>query len=345
MSSDHSSELKDERLLRDEISRAFLPILENSTVDDVLKLKPSHKIEQLNHNVTVATAMKTLADHKILSAPVLSAAGVEEIGDFGDYMGLVTTESILHHFLRHVPEGSEKDLEKTKDFWEQLLITITSDNDVSYIHAGEVHKLTLYQLFMGYFFRKDRHPIHRLAVFDARVRVTNIISQSDLLRFVSRHIKEMKADENDTTHADKHHSRLDKLTIKQLQLGLQEVQTVHLKDRALDAFRIMEEKSLSGLGVVDEDGYLVGNLSQSDLRGLHAQDIDKLLQPVQEFLSLDLKRLSLLYALPSFSLKTVVDLLVKHKVHRIYVVESEECKKPIGVITLTDILKLLGGVE
>jgi CBS domain-containing protein len=51
-----------------------------------------------------------------------------------------------------------------------------------------------------------------------------------------------------------------------LLLGHKDVITIGVNGRAIDAFKIMTDRGVSAVGVVDEEGKLVGNISVRDIR-------------------------------------------------------------------------------
>ena len=54
---------------------------------------------------------------------------------------------------------------------------------------------------------------------------------------------------------------------------------------ALECFKLMRDRDVSAVGVVDQTGELVANLSASDLRRLDARSFRLLALPVAEFIS------------------------------------------------------------
>lgn len=91
-----------------------------------------------------------------------------------------------------------------------------------------------------------------------------------------------------------------------------------------------------------------GNLSIRDLKliGSDASMFWRLHQSVRNFL-LKLKAeyeskhgrpRSVVYVLPKATLREVIDVLADHEIHRVYIVNSHRYKKPVGVISLRDIL-------
>jgi len=121
----------------------------------------------------------------------------------------------------------------------------------------------------------------------------------------------------------------------------------------MEAFHEMFQKNLSCLGIVDENGTMLGNLSVSDLRGLTVDRFSSLSHCVTEFLKISkalsrsfatvlnaqLNDLRTLAVNPGSTFEELLDLITKNRVHRAYVVD-ENCK-PLGVITLSDVLLML----
>jgi len=104
--------------------------------------------------------------------------------------------------------------------------------------------------------------------------------------------------------------------------------------------RYMRDRGVSGVGIVDSSGKLIGNFSGSDLLGLTADRFPLLALSVKEFLVK-------MYGYPKppvccKSTDTVESLLLKmmvHKVHRIYLVDVNMV--PTGIITMTDLMQFL----
>jgi len=142
---------------------------------------------------------------------------------------------------------------------------------------------------------------------------------------------------------------LDRLSIAQksvdkLKLGFKEVLSIDTRQKALDAFNLIYDKSVSGVAVVDE-GQLVGNISASDIKniGAGAELLSRVFLPADEFLKLAPKvtqAVSGPYCVrPDAKFEAVVTQIVLTKSHRIYVIN--EFEKLIGVISLGDVLQMV----
>jgi len=117
---------------------------------------------------------------------------------------------------------------------------------------------------------------------------------------------------------------------------------------AIDAFNLMVEKEVVGLAIVDANGRLKGNISMRDLKtiGTDASLFWRLHQSVKNFIA-KLRHeyqarhgrpRTIVYVLPSATIKDVIQTLAEHRIHRIYICDTHQDKKPIGVVTLQDLL-------
>lgn len=143
-------------------------------------------------------------------------------------------------------------------------------------------------------------------------------------------------------------------------VGHKEVVTVSQSTTAGDAFHLMAKRRITSVGVVDSAGRLVGNLSASDLRvrrarassacrrlrqhvvpwqGLTADSLVRFALPVLDFKP-DHGKLVTVHR--SATLAHVLKELVTHQLHRVY--EVDGAGKPLLIITLTDIMRLVAKI-
>jgi len=159
-----------------------------------------------------------------------------------------------------------------------------------------------------------------------------IVSQSSLLAFVAAHKEEEELKEELSR------------TFEVSKLGLKKVVTVDENSTAKEAFQLIERSNLSGIGVVDEDGNLIGNTSARDIKYFVLdQGQAKIDQPILDYLAI--VRSSVKTAKEKVPVSTVhatdpigraIGLLAKTQFHRLFIVDSES--KPIGVVSVADIL-------
>jgi CBS domain-containing protein len=131
------------------------------------------------------------------------------------------------------------------------------------------------------------------------------------------------------------------------------------------ARRALVAKGVSGIAVVGRRGDLTGHLSATDARCLGPGVFSQLLLPVREFLAMHAQRAPrgsgggaggapaeraaapgalpldgrVLCAQPTSALGALVAALVRQRVHRVYITDSDTI--PVGIVTCTDLLALL----
>jgi 5'-AMP-activated protein kinase regulatory gamma subunit len=151
-----------------------------------------------------------------------------------------------------------------------------------------------------------------------------VLSQSDVAAFIYKYRHEV---------AETFSKTLSELGIKP-----KPVTTITADTSALEGFRTMTVEKVPAVAIV-ENSVLIGNLSASDLRGLTARRLRKVVAPVKEFLAIQYgtMRDPLTTTLNS-TLDQAMQVIGNDRVHRLWIVDEK--KAPIGVFSLTDVLKL-----
>jgi len=118
--------------------------------------------------------------------------------------------------------------------------------------------------------------------------------------------------------------------------------SVPTKTRAFNAMKLLYEANVGAIAIVNRFGILKGNLSASDLRGISQEKLRFLGASVTQFLKvmnasrLHPSSLTPIVCSKDDTLLSVLDKVVNFSIHRVWIVDEE--KKPIGVVSLTDIL-------
>jgi CBS domain-containing protein len=183
-------------------------------------------------------------------------------------------------------------------------------------------------------------------------QIVNVFSRTKLLEWFMEdpaRVPEMKAS----------------LKVSDFDLVETDVATVTFDSKVIDAFRTMQQKGLSSVGVVDEQGNLCGTLSVSDLKVsfkipffflfclnsllllvqcVRDYHFMRLLLPIHEFLHITREEQGkpsnwLITCSPHTTLKEAARLLTSNRIHRLFVVDNR--KKPLAVISASDILRQL----
>jgi len=277
----------------------------------------------------VIDVFKGLIQHGFLSVPVLQKTKHK-------WYGFVELSDIVQFYVEQFgnqlgDEGksawdaigkSEEFLQKTVD--DIMKYPLTRKNTFHPIANG-------YSLFYAIETMAREEHLHRVPIIDGDRKLKSVLSQSQVIDFIHSNINTLG-------------SIKDK-PLEQMQGVLKKVFTVKEDSLTIDAFKLMQENSLTGVAVVNENDTVVGNLSVRDLKGLRLENqlFHRLFQTVHNFLRHmkeerkdDGRPRTKQVVHLTDRLSLVVQILVEQNIHRVYVVD--EGNKPIGVVSLRDIL-------
>jgi len=308
-------------------------------------------------------ALATLIDAKIRAAPIFDEAQQRYIG-FVDMLDLTAAVVELlesndtfknrHKHTSAVNEGKDKeddeeqrkkrDYEEDEEdpFAEHMVLELLSVKAVSdFSHTNPFISVTtndsltsVAQLLAQY---------HRIGVVNENDKFVGLITQTGFVEYLS----------------EEHALTIDKLTdtIGNLHLPDQ-VYTVPITDTsALDALKLMRDKKVTGLGIVNKNGVLLDVISASDLmvwseweacgQPLRFRHLSSLNYPISEFLDNSRaqyhhKKEGPLVCKKDTSLQDAIGTMLANNIHRLFVVD--ELNKPVSVITYGDAIRhLLSG--
>jgi len=93
---------------------------------------------------------------------------------------------------------------------------------------------------------------------------------------------------------------------------------------------------------LNDDDNLVGYLSASNLRGITAGTLTSLTLSVTDYLNtLPATEIHCVTATRDMTLRSLINVIVETKVHRVWIIEGKESKKVIDVVSLSDLIGLL----
>lgn len=176
-------------------------------------------------------------------------------------------------------------------------------------------------------FLNKRH-CHRVPILNAEDRCQSIVTQTALISFIADNYPRDKLKE----------------TIKEAKIPYKKkVFSVPDTVPASEAFTLLDNKRLSGIAVVDEDGKLIGNTSARDIKlaafdeGKTAMHLDILsyLARVRQAVTQKKERYPCCHVHEDATVANVIELLAKTGYHRVFVVDDDI--RPIGVISVSDI--------
>jgi CBS domain-containing protein len=284
-------------------------------------------------NQSAKDVFRSLIEKGFLSCPVVNKDGITYHG-FIDILDFVRyfVQELAQHEIQTQSSISWNVLEKQSQF-ESLRVKDLIKNSSS--QKTSVHPLTNeYSIYNALEVLALEKNLHRIPILRGK-EIVNVITQSALVDFITSNLKIIGPIKN------KPLSEIPEL--------FHYVCTISDDCNTIEAFKLIYTENITGVGVVDKtSGKLVGNISTKDLKGI---DLDgkwwsRLFTPANEFLKAMQEQFphskrphGLIYALPNETLESVLKKISTNKIHRIYIVNNEEEKKPIGVAALKDILK------
>jgi len=297
------------------------------------QLRPPHNVVfTAERTDKVVDVFKGLIKHNFLSVPVLQKTKHK-------WYGFLDLADIVVYIVKTF--GEEK-LNLDQDFW----VMCTKESE---FQDKTVNDLMHYPLSR----RNPFHPVkagfsllyamealakeaqlHRVPVIDEDRQLMSLITQSQVVRFLQQNMASI---------GDK---RLK--PIHQMREVLHEVFSVTVHQKAIDAFHLMVEKGVTGVAIVDDSGKLKGNLSVRDLKAMSPDGrlFWRLFQTTSSYLD-KVKKEAVEGSRPKRiqccksgkTLEDVINILADHNIHRVFIVDDQ--KKPIGIVTLKDILHQL----
>jgi len=289
-----------------------------TTAKDLLQqkltsLQPTRKLVKANTSDGVLDGFRLLIENKLLSIPLYSIEKQR-------YVGFMDIVDVLHHFL------------DTLDETEVLAGFESFQNKLSSVTCGDVSDLSGHNPYKAIDSSAPLQSaihlictwkVHRVPLVDINGNLQHVFSQSYLVKYLAKFIQLFP---------------FVSQTVSDLKLGYKyKVIPVTATSLVKDAFNVMRDNKISGVGVVDDSNNLVGALSTSDLRaiGYTEELFPKCYLRVSEFLRLIGQHLVMVH--PSDTIGRVAQIFSTTDVHRIFVVVDN---KPIGVISLYDFIQL-----
>jgi len=171
--------------------------------------------------------------------------------------------------------------------------------------------------------------IHRIAVTSNKEMI-GMLSQSDFITYLANDLMKFE--------------KFKELTIKDCNNKTTDVLCVPEEMIAIDSFLTMYQKGKSSIAIT-RNGKLCGTLSASDIRVANiAFDISKLLKSTHDFMKEGRQTKGkdaecLVSCTIHATLAEVVHKMNKEMVHRVFIVD--QAMKPLGVLSITDLMKEL----
>eukprot|EP01125_Pyxidicula_operculata_P001551 TRINITY_DN11403_c0_g1_i1.p1 TRINITY_DN11403_c0_g1~~TRINITY_DN11403_c0_g1_i1.p1 ORF type:complete len:292 (+),score=37.84 TRINITY_DN11403_c0_g1_i1:81-956(+) len=161
---------------------------------------------------------------------------------------------------------------------------------------------------------------HRCPVNNEHGKFYSIITQSDVISFLSERKYAIASMANKKIKDEFVHPIIK----------------INEKATLIECLKLLKQNKVHALALVDDDNCLVGTFSSSDIKNLTTHNIASSLdQPVSKVVNSSLSWP--VCVSPTESLEQVIEKLLSNDIHRVWIVGSNN--EPIGVISLTDIMK------
>jgi len=260
--------------------------------------------------------LQKIIDSNITSVPIYDNRTKQ-------YLGFVDIIDIASYILNHASEREIKEsptnaLNKIGLIRCDQIVNLSQRNPYTAI-GSEVTVETAIELILKY-------SVHRLAIIDADGSPVTLLTQSRLIQFLAENLDKFP--------------KLCKKTVDDFKLGYKNVVSITQNQSIRSAVELMNTNSISGVPIVDSQNKIVGTFSHSNLKVL-GHDFSKfnhLYDAVLDFMKLDGNSHTPHLVLPSTTIEQLVNIIVRTKVHRLFVIDNSG--NTIGVIVLSTLLKL-----
>jgi len=303
------------------------------------------KIHAFPLSITVSEFLNQLETENILSAPIMNEnQNVVGIVDVLDIVLFVIGLFPKNMPLDNLDENELRTIMATGGKFDSTPIShvLELSNGIKrgYKHLFTVQKSTPINKLLEMFYQ----GVHRVLVIgeEKERRLESIVSQSDLLSLLAQCLPYLEDSEK-------------KKTIVQLKLfDKSSLRTVSADTKTISVLSKHMQPNIdlpifSAVPIIDNDGNLVANFSASNLKGLRQTSFIALLLPVLAYLTIQPESADFRKNLARFKsihpvtctentpFDVVVERMVAHRVHRLWVVQDN---KPIGVISIGDVFKV-----
>ncbi|KAI7886237.1 hypothetical protein K492DRAFT_177777 [Lichtheimia hyalospora FSU 10163] len=295
-----------------------MPNITQLKADDLKLAHSKPSLIAVSPIVSIQTALNLLQNNKITSLPVFSHNSTQVVS-------IVNLFDILLYLMGR-SDTVDNTTSKLNDPVEYVL-GLDSDRESYRMHKTDSQDTLLETL------RAFASGIHRSLVVDyakPNNEGTWLLSQTDIMQHIRKHPESTEGLVD--IHATVGSLGFDK---KPPLVSVSATQT------ALSGYRLIAEKRLSGVPIVDENGNLVGDLCLEDLPGANLDTFDKLTLPCIEYVKYHMDTIALPVATPDTTLKQVIDIMITQDTHRVWIKQDEQSQKVIGVISMSDVIGLL----
>ncbi|KAI7858290.1 hypothetical protein BDC45DRAFT_457979 [Circinella umbellata] len=304
-------------------------------------LMKEQKVVTIDGALPVEEACNILIKNNISSAPVFDSTksatdyvGMFDYGDVIAYLLLVLLDQVPGHSQRLEGETFEiTDIIRLAIQGQAVPVKLASDLSQKNPFYSILPESTLLSAIEEF-----ACGTHRVCVLDHSGGIQGILSQSTVVEYLYNNRKQFPSIE-----------KLLGQTLRQLGLGETDVISASSDARVLDALSLMSQNGVSSVAIVGSNGIALGNISMTDIKHVMKDYKHNLLWATCfQFVSMVRTEQGIEDGqdrLPVFDVRldtqlgfTIAKLLATRS-HRVWV--TDEMGRPIGVVSLTDVSRVL----
>jgi len=307
---------------------AFLVALTRTPVES---LKPvSNVILVAQRTDKVTDVWKGLVRNNFLSCPVLQQTKKKYYGfvDMHDIVNYITTKFDASKL--ETAQDFRKLLDADQDF-QNTEVTSIIKNPI--LKKNPYHPVTVgYSLFSAVELLAREQGLHRVPVIDRERQLKSLVTQSQVVDFVVANMNLL--------------GDIRMKPLSTMEACRKEVMTLRTDMSAMDAFKFLAQHEITGAPVVDSTGKMLDVLTLKDLKAISTdanmfwrlyQNLEVFLKKVREETA-GKRPNHPIYCLPNQTFEVAIRTIAGNRIHRVIVVDSAETMKPIGIVTMKDVL-------
>ncbi|EGC40456.1 hypothetical protein DICPUDRAFT_96258 [Dictyostelium purpureum] len=299
--------------------------------DQFISIKKTESVEKL---------LELLYQHSLTCLPVVEGG---EDGERTRVVGFVDTNDVLQLMSKMFDTIDKNSTDENIRLFS-IAFLYSNVHNIMNVSKKDQFQVVLEEQSLLEVLRLYSTGIHRVALLSVFSEIENIVSQSQVIKFLSKNLSVLG-------------ETLEFATIRELLPFLtpkESLITTKASTMTIDSFKLMNLHKISAVPVLnDNDNKIIGNLSINDLYGLKESTIKLLLEPTLSFLNINQNNqhnnndllqnknkpdhpvvLTL-----NDTFKDAIERVSQNKIHRVWIVDDNNV--PISLISLTDICKLI----
>eukprot|EP01132_Coremiostelium_polycephalum_P007396 gene7396-9088_t len=306
----------------------YIRIFSQTAIADCVSKE--QKLIGVKKMASVEELLMVLYNHSLSSVPVIDT----EIGK-GRVIGFVDTNDVLALLVKLCEKIESPDFDLRLLSIAFLHTTVSNIMDLS---KKDEFTVVLEEQSLMEILKLYAKGVHRVALLSVFSDIEDIVSQSNVIRFLSDNLSVL--------------GPLETVSIGDLLPYLVQKESVVVSygdELVIHSLRKMHQNHVTAVPILNRTNLeITGTLSINDLNGLKEDNIDILLKTTNEFLGCKMNhQIEQNKNKPSHpvilkldnTFRDAIQMLAQYKIHRIWVVD--DFNRPISIVSLTDVCSII----